>query len=60
MQPNDFDWCALKHTRHLHLSGVTPGLSASCQATVLRAVEEACVAGTHVTTLPFPAAAGST
>ncbi|MCY3718751.1 MAG: sugar kinase [Anaerolineaceae bacterium] len=49
MQPDDFDWTALQHTRHLHLSGITPALSASCQATVRRAVEEACVAGTHVT-----------
>ena len=49
MQPEDFDWTALQHTRHLHLSGITPALSASCRATVLRAVEEARAAGTHVT-----------
>ncbi|MCY3946591.1 MAG: sugar kinase [Anaerolineaceae bacterium] len=49
MQPDDFDWTALQHTRHLHLSGITPALSASCRATVRRAVEEARAAGTHVT-----------
>ena len=49
MQPDDFDWAALRHTRRLHLSGITPALSASCQATVRRAVEEARLAGTHVT-----------
>lgn len=49
MQPDDFDWAILRHTRRLHLSGITPALSASCLATVRRAVEEASLAGTHVT-----------
>ncbi len=49
MQPDDFDWSLLRHTRRLHLSGITPALSASCQATVFRAVEEAQIAGTNIT-----------
>ena len=49
MQPDDFDWTALQYTRRLHLSGITPALSASCRATVRRAIEEARAAGTHIT-----------
>lgn len=49
MQPDDFDWATLQRTRRLHLSGITPALSASCLATVRRAVDEARLAGTHVT-----------
>ena len=49
MQPEDFDWSMLQHTRHLHLSGITPALSASCLETVRRAIREARDAGTHVT-----------
>ncbi len=49
MQPADFDWTILKRTRRLHLSGITPALSASCLATVRRAVQEGRNAGTHIT-----------
>ena len=49
MQPDDFDWSLLQHTRRLHLSGITPALGPSCLATVRRAIEEARSAGTHVT-----------
>ncbi len=49
MQPDDFDWSTLQRTRRLHLSGITPALSASCQATVRRAVEEARDAGADIT-----------
>ena len=49
MQPDDFDWSTLQRTRRLHLSGITPALSASCLATVRRAIDEARLAGAHVT-----------
>lgn len=48
MQPEDFDWSALRRTRRLHLSGITPALSASCLATVRRALQEARAAGTAI------------
>jgi 2-dehydro-3-deoxygluconokinase len=38
MTGDDLDWDALLDTRVLHLTGITPGLSASC----LAATEEAC------------------
>jgi 2-dehydro-3-deoxygluconokinase len=41
MQPDDFDWERLSDARWLHLTGITPALSASCLATVRRAMEEA-------------------
>lgn len=49
MQPDDFDWSLLQHTRRLHLSGITPALGPSCLATVRRAMEEARSARTHIT-----------
>ena len=49
MQPADFDWARLQRTRRLHLSGITPALSASCLATVRRAIQKARAAGTHIT-----------
>jgi 2-dehydro-3-deoxygluconokinase len=45
MQPDDFPWEQLRHTRWLHLTGITPALSTSCLQTVQRAVEEARRAG---------------
>ncbi|MBZ0295158.1 MAG: sugar kinase [Anaerolineae bacterium] len=41
MEPSDFDWSALKHTRRLHLTGITPALSQSCLETTRRAIAEA-------------------
>lgn len=41
MQPDDFDWTLLKHTRRLHLTGITPALSQSCLETVRHAITEA-------------------
>ena len=49
MQPDDFDWSQLKHTKRLHLSGITPALGPSCLGTVRRAIEEARKVGTHIT-----------
>ncbi len=41
MQPDDFDWTLLQASRWLHLTGITPALSASCLATTRRAIDEA-------------------
>lgn len=41
LSPDDIDWGVLDHTRHLHLSGITVALSASCASVVQRALEEA-------------------
>lgn len=41
MQPGDFDWEPLKTAGWLHLTGITPALSASCLATVRHAIQVA-------------------
>ncbi len=41
MQPTDFDWSQLQHTRRLHLTGITPALSQSCLQTVRHALKSA-------------------
>jgi 2-dehydro-3-deoxygluconokinase len=41
MQPDHFDWSLVRKSRWLHLTGITPALSASCLATMRRAVQEA-------------------
>ncbi len=41
MQPDDFDWERLSGARWLHLTGITPALSASCLGTVRCAIAEA-------------------
>ena len=48
MQPGDFDWSALQHTKRLHLTGITPALSDSCLQTVRRAMHEANAAGVQI------------
>ncbi len=48
MQPDDFDWSQLRRSRWLHLTGITPALSASCMATSFRAVDEAKAAGVSI------------
>lgn len=45
MQPDDFDWSLLRQARWLHLTGITPALSASCLQTTRRALDEARSAG---------------
>ncbi len=41
MQPDDFDWSQLEHTRRLHLTGITPALSPSCLQTMRHAFKTA-------------------
>jgi 2-dehydro-3-deoxygluconokinase len=41
MSPEEIDWTILDSVRHVHLTGITPALSDSCQATVARALKEA-------------------
>lgn len=41
MRPDDFDWSVLDSTRHVHLTGITPALSADARDTVARALSEA-------------------
>ena len=48
MQPDDFDWSILSHTRRLHLTGITPALSQSCLETVRRAMREARAANVQI------------
>jgi 2-dehydro-3-deoxygluconokinase len=48
MQPGDFDWSVFGRTRRLHLTGITPALSASCLETVRTAIREANNAGVPV------------
>jgi 2-dehydro-3-deoxygluconokinase len=48
MQPDDFDWSALRHARRLHLTGITPALSQSCLETLRRAAAEARAAGMQI------------
>ena len=48
-QPGDFDWTALLHkARWLHLTGITPALSASAAAVTLEAAQAACRLGVQV------------
>src|SRR3989440_11829914 len=48
MEPEDFDWGLLDHTRHLHLTGITPALSESAAATAARAIREARARGRSI------------
>ena len=48
MRPEDFDWSVIRHCRWLHLTGITPALSASCLETTRRAVHEARAANVPV------------
>jgi len=41
MTPSDFDWSVLDQARHLHLTGITPALSATALETTDRAIAEA-------------------
>jgi 2-dehydro-3-deoxygluconokinase len=41
LEPAEINWSALDAVRHVHLTGITPALSASCQATVALALAEA-------------------
>ncbi|HEU4753425.1 MAG TPA: sugar kinase [Armatimonadota bacterium] len=41
MSPEDFDWSALDRARHVHLTGITPALSASARETTATAIREA-------------------
>lgn len=41
MEPDDFDWSVLDRARHLHLTGITPALSATALETTARALREA-------------------
>ena len=41
LTPDELDWDSLLNTRLLHLTGITPALSASCREIVERAVEAA-------------------
>jgi 2-dehydro-3-deoxygluconokinase len=48
MTPADFDWSRLGETQRLHLTGITPALSASCRDTVRAAIAEATRLGVPV------------
>jgi 2-dehydro-3-deoxygluconokinase len=48
MQPDDFDWAILRQTRWLHLTGITPALSASCLETIRRAMRAGREAGINI------------
>ncbi len=48
MQPDDFPWEWLQNARWLHLTGITPALSASCLQTVHHAIDEARRAGISI------------
>lgn len=48
MQPDDFPWEQFRQTRWLHLTGITPALSASCLKTIHRAIDEARKAGISI------------
>jgi 2-dehydro-3-deoxygluconokinase len=41
MEPEAMPWEIVRAARHLHLSGITPGLSDSCRAVAARAIAEA-------------------
>lgn len=40
MTPNDFDWSIIDRAKHVHLSGITPALSATALETTQRCIEE--------------------
>ncbi len=48
MAPDDFDWSRLDVCRHLHLTGITPALSASAAETTAVAIREAKARGKTV------------
>ena len=49
LDPDDFDWPAvLAGADALHVSGITPALSAACEIATERSVSEAAAAGLHV------------
>jgi 2-dehydro-3-deoxygluconokinase len=48
MAPEDFDWSVLDRARHVHLTGITPALSATALETVARAIREARARGRTV------------
>ena len=41
LKPDDIDWDSLLNTRLLHLTGITPALSASCHQIILEASQQA-------------------
>ncbi len=41
INPNDVDWAYVSAAKVVHLTGITPGLSASCRELVARALREA-------------------
>ncbi len=48
MTPESVDWSRLLNTRLLHLTGITPALSADCLATVQHAITQARSAGVPI------------
>lgn len=48
LAPDDVDWAYVHGARWIHLTGITPALSASCAATTARAIQEARAAGVRV------------
>jgi 2-dehydro-3-deoxygluconokinase len=48
MAPDTVPWAVVRGARHLHLSGITPALSASCRAVTARAIAEARAGGATV------------
>ena len=48
LQPDQVDWAYLLDTRLLHLTGITPAVSASCQAVVTEAIARAKEAGVAI------------
>src|SRR5579872_1299621 len=48
LTPDMVDWAQLDGARHLHLTGITPALSAGCAATVAHAAHEARARGLTV------------
>jgi 2-dehydro-3-deoxygluconokinase len=48
LQPDQVDWAYLLNTRLLHLTGITPAISASCKAVVTEAAARAKAAGVAI------------
>lgn len=48
IRPDEVDWAYVREARVIHLSGITPGLSASCRELVARAIAEARAAASIV------------
>lgn len=48
LRPEDVNWAYLRASRLLHLTGITPALSASCLSTVRRAIAEARATGIRI------------